>query len=134
MPKAPSIWRGHHDYILDSLKLWKEYSSDPKKYNQMKHLAKEMRNFLNNGKNFQIQSLAASITNRACIAIARELKRQKVDGHVCAQIHDQIIVKVPKDVAERWRKSVQFMMENVYKLSLPLKAPAEIAHDFYEGH
>jgi len=55
-------------------------------------------------------------------------------GHVCAQIHDQIIVRVPQDEAETWRKSVQFLMENTYKLSIPLKAPAEIALDFYEGH
>ena len=93
-----------------------------------------MRNYLNNGKNFQIQSLAASITNRACIAIARELKRKGIDGHVCAQVHDQIIVKVPKDMADMWRKSIQFIMENTYKISIPLKAPAEISKDFYEGH
>jgi len=89
---------------------------------------------LNNGKNFQIQSLAASITNRACIAIARELKRKGIDGHVCAQIHDQIVVRVPKSEADMWRKSVQFIMENTYKISIPLKAPAEISRDFYEGH
>jgi len=53
---------------------------------------------------------------------------------VCAQIHDQIIVRVPKDVAEIWRKKVQYLMENTYKLSIPLKAPAEIAKDFNEGH
>jgi len=41
---------------------------------------------------------------------------------------------VPKDVAEKWRKTIQFQMENVYKLSLPLKAPAQIASNFYEGH
>jgi DNA polymerase-1 len=134
MPKAPSIWRGHHDYILDSLKLWQEYNDDPKKYSQMKHLAKEMRNFLNNGKNFQIQSLAASITNRACIAIARELKRKGVKGHVCAQIHDQIVVRVPKSEADMWRKSVQFIMENTYKISIPLKAPAEIGVNFADAH
>ena len=93
-----------------------------------------MRNFLNNGKNFQIQSLAASITNRACIAIARELKRKGVKGHVCAQIHDQIVVRVPKDVAETWRKSVQFIMENTYKISIPLKAPAEIGVNFADAH
>ena len=74
------------------------------------------------------------MTVSACIAIARELKRKGVKGHVCAQIHDQIIVRVPKSEADMWRKSVQFLMENVYKLSLPLKAPAEISGDFYEGH
>jgi len=57
-----------------------------------------------------------------------------VDGYVCAQIHDQIIVRVPKDMADMWRKSVQFIMENTYRISIPLKAPAEIAHNFYEGH
>ena len=134
MPKAPKIWKGHHDYILDSLEIWKQFNDDPRRYNQVKFLRKEMINYLNNGKNFQIQSLAASITNRACIAIARELKRKGVDGHVCAQIHDQIIVRVPKSEAKQWQKTVQFLMENVYKLSLPLKAPAEISGDFYEGH
>ena len=57
-----------------------------------------------------------------------------MDGHVCAQIHDQIIVKVPKELAETWKNKVQSLMENTYKLSIPLKAPAEIANDFYEGH
>jgi DNA polymerase-1 len=93
-----------------------------------------MRKALNNGKNFQIQSLAASITNRSCIAIARELKRKGVKGHVCAQIHDQIVVRVPESEAKKWKKSVQFIMENTYKISIPLKAPAEISKDFYEGH
>jgi DNA polymerase-1 len=134
MSLAPKIWEANGPIVLDPLRLWEKYNDNPKKYREMKLTSKRLKNYLNNGKNFQIQSLAASITNRACIAIARELKRKGVDGHVCAQIHDQIIVRVPKDVAEIWRKNVQFLMENVYKLSLPLKAPAEISKDFYEGH
>ena len=133
MPKAPQIWTTNGPCILDSLKLWKKWNGSSK-YNSKKLLAKEMRNYLNNGKNFQIQSLAASITNRACIAIARELKRKGINGHVCAQVHDQVIVKVPKEMADMWRKSVQFIMENTYRISIPLKAPAEISKDFYEGH
>ncbi|HAT67522.1 MAG TPA: hypothetical protein DCS66_23485, partial [Flavobacteriaceae bacterium] len=130
---APIIWKENGPIILDGLKLWKKWNGS-KKYEEKKEDSRKMKKALKQGKNFQIQSLAASITNRACIAIARELKRKGVDGHVCAQIHDQIIVRVPKDMAEIWRKSVQFMMENTYKLSIPLKAPAEIAHNFYEGH
>ena len=133
MPKAPVIWNTNGPIILNSLKLWEKWNGS-KKYADKKEEARKIKKALNNGKNFQIQSLAASITNRACIAIARELKRKGVKGHVCAQIHDQIIVRVPKDEAKTWRKSVQFLMENTYKLSIPLKAPAEIALDFYEGH
>lgn len=120
--------------IIDSLELWKDWNHIPKKYNSYKWKRKKLKNFLNNAKNFQIQSLAASITNRACIAIAKELKRQNIDGYICAQIHDQIVVRVPEKHAERWKKTVQYLMENSYKISLPLKAPAEIAKDFYEGH
>ena len=133
MPKAPKIWNDNGPIILNSLKLWEKWNGS-KRYGDKKLEAKEMRKALNNGKNFQIQSLAASITNRSCIAIARELKRKGVKGHVCAQIHDQIVVRVPESEAKQWKKSVQFIMENTYRISIPLKAPAEISKDFYEGH
>jgi DNA polymerase-1 len=133
MPKAPRIWKDNGPIILDSLKLWTKWNGS-KKYAEKKLEAKEIKKALNNGKNFQIQSLAASITNRACIAIARELKRKGIEGHVCAQIHDQIVVRVPKSEAKQWQKTVQFLMENVYKLSLPLKAPAEIGVNFADAH
>jgi DNA polymerase I-like protein with 3'-5' exonuclease and polymerase domains len=133
MPKAPKIWKDNGPIILDSLKLWTKWNGS-KRYAEKKLEAKEMKKALNNGKNFQIQSLAASITNRACIAIARELKRKGVKGHVCAQIHDQIVVRVPESEAKQWRKSVQFIMENTYKISIPLKAPAEIGVNFADAH
>lgn len=123
------------DNLVDALELWKRFNdASPNKYRDWKWKRKTMKNFLNNSKNFQIQSLAASITNRACIAIARELKRQKIPGYVCAQVHDQIVVRVPEKYAERWKKNVQYLMENTYKISLPLKAPAEIATNLKEGH
>lgn len=134
MPKAPKIWYAHKDYILDSLELWKKFNDNPREYSKMKFLRKEMRNYLNNAKNFQIQSLAASITNRSCIAIARELKRLKIKGYICCQTHDQIIVRVPEEYAEKCKRMVQYLMENTYKISLKLEAPAQIARDFYEGH
>lgn len=132
--KAPAIWHAHSSYILDSLRLWKMFHENPKKYDQMKYLRKVLKNALDNGKNFQIQSLSASIVNRACIKIMRELKRRGIKGYVCAQIHDQIIVRVPEQHSEQLRKTVQFIMENAYKISIPLKAPAEIGNNFYDAH
>lgn len=64
----------------------------------------------------------------------RELKRRGVKGYVCAQIHDQIIVRVPEKDSAQLRKTVQFIMENAYKISIPLKAPAEIGDNFYDAH
>ena len=126
------IW--HKEGISTNRKFLKKYAYKSEIWTDMAKESDKMKNYLNNSRNFQIQSLAASITNRACIAIAKELEKENVDGHVCAQIHDQIIVKVPKELAETWKNKVQSLMENTYKLSIPLKAPAEIANDFYEGH
>lgn len=134
MPSAPKIWYAHSKYILEPLKIWDKFHDNPKKYEQMKFLRKKLKNYINNSRNFQIQSLAASITNRACIAISRELKRLGVNGYICAQIHDQVVVRVPDNQAEKLRKTVQILMENAYKISLPLNAPAEIGDNFYDAH
>lgn len=134
MSKAPKIWNGWGEDILNSLKIWQKYHSNKKKYEQVKYLRKELKNYINNSRNFQIQSLSASITNRACIAIAREFKRQGIDGKIIAQIHDQIIIEVPSKYGDKWKKIMQFIMENTYKISLPLKAPAELAENMADGH
>jgi DNA polymerase I-like protein with 3'-5' exonuclease and polymerase domains len=131
MPKVPE-W--HKKGIGTNRSFLKKYNYKSEVWREMSDKSNKMKNYLNNSRNFQIQSLAASITNRACIAIAKELKEQGVDGHVCAQIHDQIVVRVPKAMADKWRKRVQYLMENTYKLSIPLKAPADIGVNFADAH
>ena len=39
-----------------------------------------------------------------------------------------------KKIVNEWKKSIQYLMENSYKISLLLEAPASISEDFYEGH
>lgn len=98
------------------------------------NMYRDYKNGLNNAKNVQIQSLAASIVNMAAIEINKELERRGIDGWVALQIHDQLVVNVPEDRAEECRELVQDIMENNYKLSLNLKAPAELAKNLADGH
>jgi len=133
-PSAPNIWYAHGKYILDSLKLYSMFSGNPIKYKQMKYLRKKLKNMLDNGKNIQIQGLGASIVNRACIQISREIKRKGSSAYICCQTHDQIIVRCIESEALLWKEKVQYFMENTYKISLPLKAPAEIGDNFYDAH
>ena len=126
-------WRYGKD-IICALKTWEKYHEDEKGYETAKWARKRVKNALNNAKNFKIQSLSASIVNRATIAINRELRNLGIDGYVIAQIHDQIVVEVPLENAEECRELVQNIMENIYKLDVKLKAPASIAKDLYEGH
>lgn len=95
----------------------------------------DYRNAINSCLNFQIQSLAASIVNRAALAINRELRARGIDGVVIAQIHDQLIIEVIKESVEEIKPSVKHLMENTTILGgVTLKAPPSIACNFYEGH
>ena len=85
--------------------------------------------------NFQIQSLAAGVVNRAAININRKLKEMRIDGWVTAQIHDQLVINVPEESAEECRQMVQYEMENVMELDgVTLKAQANAANNWAEGH
>jgi DNA polymerase-1 len=98
------------------------------------NLSRDFINGLNNSKNYQIQSLSASIVNRSALAINRELIKRGIRGWVCAQIHDQLIMEVDHDRSDECAKLVQDLMENTTKLSIALKAPPAIARNFRDGH
>ena len=98
------------------------------------NMSRDYKNGLNNSMNFQIQSLAASIVNRAAIEINREFKDKGIKGQVVAQIHDQLVMEVDESMAEEACKIVQDKMENTTKLSLDLVAIPSLAHNLKEGH
>lgn len=140
LPKAKELFKKHDDQLLDwryRNKLVQQYSRTMPNW-EAKDLVKKMygdyKNSVNNALNFQIQSLAASITNAACIAVNREFKRVGIDGYCCAQIHDQAIFNVPVSKVEEAKKIVQELMENTTKLSVTLKAPPSVAVNWKEGH
>ena len=120
----------HGDILGDSLKLWEKFNKNPQKYKQMKYLGKQYRNAINNCLNFPIQSMAATITNKACIAISRELKRQGIDAYICMQIHDEIVVRCDEKDIKRISKLMKYLMENTTKLSVPLNADPEIGDKY----
>ena len=132
LDKVKYLYKIHGDKLLD----FKYRNKIAKKYGkeEVYCMYKDYKNGLNNAKNFQIQSLSASIVNMAAIEINRELIKRQIDGWVSLQIHDQLVVNVPVEKEEECRVLVQEIMENNYKLSLDLKAPAEIAKNLADGH
>ena len=96
---------------------------------------RDYRNGLNNCLNFQLQSLAAAVVNRAALQINRKAKELGIDAIVQAQVHDQLIINVDEKDAEMFAPYVQEIMENTTKLpGVTLKAPPEIADNWKEGH
>ena len=102
---------------------------------QVTQAYRDYRNGLNNCLNFQLQSLAAAVVNRAALVINRKAKEMGIDACVQAQVHDQLIINVKEDQAEVFAPVVQEIMENTTKLpGVTLKAPPEIADNWKEGH
>jgi DNA polymerase-1 len=132
LPKVKAIYDKIGDDLLDWNKkrdMEREYGTD-----KIISLSRDYINGLNNSCNVQIQGLAASIVNRAALAINREFQAQSINGWVCAQIHDQLIMEVEESKIHEATKIVQDKMENTTKLSINLKAPPAIAHNWRDGH
>ena len=96
---------------------------------------RDYRNGLNNCLNFQLQSLAAAVVNRAALKINQKAKELNIDAICQAQVHDQLIVNIAEKDAAMFAPYVQEIMENTTKLpGVTLKAPPEIANNWAEGH
>jgi len=132
LPKVKAIYEQLGDAMLDyNTKKELAYSHGEDK---VKSISRDFVNGLNNSKNYQIQSLSASIVNRAAIQINRRFKQNNIVGWVCAQIHDQLIIEVEISRSEEAMFIVQDCMENTTKLSLKLKAVPALAKNFRDGH
>lgn len=127
---APKVFKEYGDVILDSLYLWKRYNESPPLYSEMKKIRRQYINDLNSAKNFQIQSLAASIVNRASIAINRKLRENNIKGLVVCQVHDELITYCDKDSGEEVKHIMKDVMENIIKLPVKLPASPNISSNF----
>jgi len=133
IPKVKKIYEKFGERILD----WRfrNQLSDQYGKDQVLKVYRDYRNGLNNCLNFQLQSLAASVVNRAALQINRKAKELGIDAIVQAQVHDQLIINIKDDQAETFAPYVQTIMENTTKLpGVTLKAPPEIADNWKEGH
>jgi DNA polymerase I-like protein with 3'-5' exonuclease and polymerase domains len=133
LPKVKRVHDKFGEKILD----WRFRKELENRYDRDKIMKvyRDYRNGLNNCLNFQLQSLAAAVVNRAAVQINRKAKELGFDAIVQAQVHDQLIINVREDQAEEFAPIVQELMENTTQLEgVTLKAPPEIADNWKEGH
>ena len=149
LPKVQKLYSKVGDRIMD-WRFRKELQSQiPPKYvkkdgeifktissgDQVAQAYRDYRNGLNNCLNFQLQSLAAAVVNRAARKINLKAKELGIDAICQAQVHDQLIINVDEKDADMFAPIVQEIMENTTILpGVTLKAPPEIADNWKEGH
>lgn len=82
--------------------------------------------------NTPIQGSSADILKKAMNEIYEYFKKNKLKSKMILQIHDELVFNVHKTELEKVKKVVKSIMENTYKLSVPLKVDIEVGENLYE--
>jgi DNA polymerase-1 len=82
--------------------------------------------------NAPIQGTAADILKIAMIRLARELETRNLQARMVLQVHDEVVLEVPKKELDEAVQLVCQVMENAYPLSVPLKVDVEVGENWLD--
>ena len=83
--------------------------------------------------NTPIQGTAADILKKAMVELYREFNKRKLNSKILLQVHDELIINVKNNELDEVKKLVRDIMENTFKLQVPLKVEIEIGDNWYEA-
>ena len=83
--------------------------------------------------NTPIQGTAADIIKLAMIRVEAALNESFPEAELLLQVHDELIVECPAEIAEQVAQLVSREMQNVAQLNVPLTAEAKFGKSWYEA-
>ena len=83
--------------------------------------------------NTPIQGTAADLIKLAMIEVDKALAENYPEARLLLQVHDELIVECPKEIAQQVAELVSARMEQVAELSVPLLAEAKWGESWYEA-
>ena len=83
--------------------------------------------------NAPLQGTAADLVKMAMIRVHERLNRERLGARMILQVHDELLIEVPKAEVERARKVVREEMESVYPLAVPLVVDIGIGQNWMEA-
>jgi DNA polymerase-1 len=83
--------------------------------------------------NTPIQGTAADLIKLAMIRVDGVLRREFPQAKLLLQVHDELIVECPEEIAAQVAEVVSREMEQVAKLNVPLTAEAKIGKSWYDA-
>lgn len=84
--------------------------------------------------NTPIQGTAADIIKLAMIRVYDRLNREKLPARLILQVHDELIVEVDEELAQKTAEILKEEMENCVKLAVPLTADVKIGRTWFDTH
>ena len=83
--------------------------------------------------NAPIQGTSADIIKKAMVEIYKEFKDKHLKSKMVIQVHDELVFDCVSDEKDTVIEIVKRVMENIYKLSVPLQVDIEYGSDWYEA-
>lgn len=83
--------------------------------------------------NTPIQGTAADILKKAMVEIYDEFNKRNLKSKMLIQVHDELVFNVVKEELEEVKGIVKDIMENTFKLNVPLKVDIEVGNNWYEA-
>ena len=83
--------------------------------------------------NTPIQGTSADILKKAMIEIYDKFNELKLKSKMIIQVHDELLFDAYDDELELVKKIVKEIMENTYKLNVPLKVDINVGDNWYEA-
>ena len=83
--------------------------------------------------NTPIQGTAADILKLAMIKLQQKMDELNLNSKMLVQVHDELVFDVCDNEVELMTNLIRDIMENVYKLNVPLKVDIEYGKTWYEA-
>ena len=83
--------------------------------------------------NTPIQGTAADLIKLAMVRVEKSLNASFPEAQLLLQVHDELIVECPEDIAPQVAALVSSQMESVASLSVPLTAEAKYGKSWYDA-
>ena len=84
--------------------------------------------------NSPIQGTAADMMKVAMNAVYEKLKRNELRSRIVLQVHDELLLEVPKEELEEIREILVSSMENALTLPVPFLVEAKTGNNWEEAH
>jgi len=83
--------------------------------------------------NTPIQGTAADILKKAMVEIFDEFNKRNLKSKMLIQVHDELVFNVLNNELDEVKEIVRDIMENTFKLEVPLKVDIEVGSNWYEA-
>lgn len=83
--------------------------------------------------NSVVQGSAADLIKLAMIEVHRESLRRGGEARILLQIHDELLLEVPEELAEECANWLKKVMEGVLEISVPLEVQVSTGRDWFDA-